>query len=318
MAPTNRKVEVDGRRNRGSVECALTQQSLTDYVCLDCDLLLPDYGYGEEQSLYDHVYTNHVRGGTCRYIRKKYEHDQKGLLFALGTARFRRGLVAFPEYIFYGLMGYVELANVLRCIVCATERGKKHPPVCATMSERMATDLRKLKLHEPPVKLLFVTQSLRSDEDDDLECDGVNVTGSRSEFHALGDKANMHHVRGTVDRHSCNACATSVAAFEEGDTLLREHVYHVYNEGNTCAYLERVTRHAERRTIVAEERYRKGFAAFADELLRCDNGTYDDRCVVCAASKGGAVCRLGPPVHKALCESMSESLKSILVRRKLI
>lgn len=126
----------------------------------------------------------------------------------------------------------------------------------------------------------------------------------------LGDKANMVYVCGTVDQHRCAACSTSVARFEVGDELLREHKYQVYNDGNVCAYLERALGDAERRGIVAKERYRKGFVSHADKILQCDNGKCGDECMMCAAA-------LTTAEHGVMCASMRESLKSVLRRLKL-
>lgn len=295
----------------------ITRRSPSDYACLDCDLSLPGYEYGDERSLYDHVYVNNQRGGTCRYIQEKFKNDLKGHKLTLGTARFRRGYVAFPDYIFYGVYGYVQLSEVVRCVVCTTEQGKTHPRACSEITARLRGCLHKLKLHERPLRPLFAI-------DDQLECDGVNVTHAagfclnNDKFAVLGEKANMTHVYGTDDTHVCGACATRIAQFEEGDTLLREHVYHVYNEGNTCAYLERLfSGNAERlKKMVAEERNRKGFIAYADKILQCDNGVSLDGCVTCAAVyEKGFLRRI---THSALCSETRQGLISVLRHRKLM
>lgn len=306
----------------------ITRRSSSDYVCLDCDLSLPGYEYGDERSLYDHVYVNNQRGGTCRYIQDKFKNDLKGYKLMLGTARFRRGYVAFPDYIFYGVYGYVQLFEIMRCVVCTTEQGKPHPPACSEITERLRVCLHKLKLHEPPARPLFASRNSFGAPgaiNGQLECDGVNVTHAagfhlnNDKFAALGEKANMTHVYGTDDAHVCGACATRIAQFEEGDTLLREHVYHVYNEGNTCAYLERLfSGDAERlKRMVAEERHRKGFIAYADKILQCDNGVSPlDGCVTCAAvyEKGF----LRHITHSALCSETRRGLTSVLRHRKLM
>lgn len=306
---------------------AITRRSPSDYACLDCEIALPGYEYGDERSLYDHIYVNNMRGGTCRYIQDKFKNDLKGFKLMLGTARFRRGYVAFPDYIFYGVYGYVKLSEIMRCVVCTTEQGKHHPPACSELTERLRVLLHKLKLHEPPSRPLFATRNSFGPTvttDDQIECDGVNVTHTgfclNDKFAVLGEKANMTYIYGTDDAHVCGTCVTRIAQFEEGDTLLREHVYHVYNDGNTCAYLERMFNgDAERQTLkrmVAEERHRKGFVAYADKILQCDNGVSLDGCVTCAAVYEKGFVRF--ITHGPLCAETRQGLTSVLRHRKLM
>lgn len=320
----------------------IIQQSATEYRCLDCEVSLTSYEnniWTDTSVLDEHVYVNSTRGGVCRYIKKRYENNPKGLALVLGKARFRRGYVAFPDLVFYGSSGFVELDNVQRCVLCTTEKGGFHPPQCSIMAKRM--DLHMLKLHEPNLPLLFFPPKPTTTNNgcgwnyngldkttygrfetlfsvNNLECDGTKcfdrVDDTQKTFNVLGEKANMTYVNGTEDTHTCAVCSTSIDRFEEGDTLLREHVYHVYNCGNTCAYLERMftgnddkhNREALMR-IVAEERFRKGFIAYADKLLCANQGYYLGSCVMCT--------RTGV-VHANLCVGMRNGLKHILRYRK--
>uniref|UniRef100_A0A669CUF8 Bcl-2 Bcl-2 homology region 1-3 domain-containing protein n=1 Tax=Oreochromis niloticus TaxID=8128 RepID=A0A669CUF8_ORENI len=98
----------------------------------------------------------------------------------------------------------------------------------------------------------------------------------------------MVYVGGTRDKHHCYTCGLTLKDFVVGDTLLGEHIYHVYNKGMACRYIERKYSKGEILYILGKERYRRGQMAFPSLIDKAEfgyssvEGLY--RCILCSAT----------------------------------
>uniref|UniRef100_A0A8C7MNS2 Bcl-2 Bcl-2 homology region 1-3 domain-containing protein n=1 Tax=Oncorhynchus kisutch TaxID=8019 RepID=A0A8C7MNS2_ONCKI len=110
----------------------------------------------------------------------------------------------------------------------------------------------------------------------DLETDSSLAYGSKH-FGVLGESANMYHLPNTVDTHKCFMCNLEIKNFVENDTLLGEHIFHVYNTSGRCKYLtDRYTnREDEMMLLLGKERYRRGKIAFPDSIITNSTGALD-------------------------------------------
>lgn len=122
----------------------------------------------------------------------------------------------------------------------------------------------------------------------------------------------MQYVLGTADSHQCSACGVNVKDFVENDTLLGKHIYHMYNKGGFCPYIEErfQGKRDNLRLILGYERYRRGLVAFPEALAKNRygfveiNGRY--HCVVCAASGEHGAYYTSNQQHRIMCNDIKE------------
>ena len=282
------------------------------YKCVDCNIVLSGYKRGDP-GLNEHV---HRGGGECRYIKTIYRGREKELLVLRGKLRFQQGLIAFPEFLLYSNNGYVNISGVGHCSICTCPFGEDHYIACEEIRKGLRWKLKNLKVKSINDAPLFKGPEPSFSLCNNIESDSSLVHFSR-DFTVLGESANMCYRPQTLDTHVCFQCHLSVQDFVQNDTLLGEHIYHVYNEGGQCPYLE--DRFKDRKhtlvAILGMERFRKGSIAFPDSITDavygCTTigvGTY---CLVCSAMTVQGI-QLRPQGHHPHCEEMTKSLTSKL------
>ena len=290
------------------------------YKCMDCNIVLSGYKRGDP-GLNEHL----QRGGQCRYIKMKYWGREKELLILQGKLRFQCGLIAFPEFLLSSNNGYVNIAGVKHCSICTCLFGEDHYIACEVICKRLKVKLKSLEVFWTSSydALLFKVPRLTSG----LFGCSIATDGSlahfTTDFTVLGESANMYHRAQTVDTHTCYQCHIDINNFVQNDTLLGEHIYHVYNAGSQCPYIEdRFNgRQPELMSILGNERYRKGSIAFPAGIINAVYGFITiggvKRCLVCSAMTfQGAY--LPPQGHYQHCDEMTKSLTSKLKHMKFI
>lgn len=282
------------------------------YKCNDCGVILSGYktdtgykvgsGYKPESV---NVQTHIWKGAAgCRYIKAKYRGRENHLIALHGQVRCKEGCVALPQYILCADQGYVTIAGRKLCVICCAIEGDEHQRNCDSIAHKMLLQCKELAIDTPNTK----APVFREPQDGESKPTAESQVWMRTEFNA--DPANMRYVPGTTDTHQCSACGISVKDFVENDTLLGDHIYHVYSEGACCPYIEErfLRKRDNLRLILGYERYRRGMFAFPDAAAKnCYgyveiNGRY--RCVVCAASREyGAYTT---EHHRIMCNDIKE------------
>lgn len=295
----------------------LVPDTFDTYKCKDCNIVLSGYKRGDPH-LNEHIQCG---GGQCRYVKAKFRGREKELLIIQGNLRFQRGVLAFPEFMFYSKDGHVTINRTEFCVVCAYPSDEYHYSACAEMGKRLKAKLKHLKLDVPIDDTPLFTKrgpgcAYRWG---DLETDSV-LAYCTTDFSVLGETANMHHIPDTVDTHKCFTCSLEIQNFVQNDTLLGEHIYH---KGDSCQYIAEKFkgRRHELMLRIGKERYRKGSIAFPDTVTNADYGyTAIGRlhhCVVCSA----VVLQeryLPAQGHNPHCAEMKKSLLMKLKNMKLL
>lgn len=274
------------------------------YRCLDCNVVLSGYKRGDP-GREEHLWRGN---GQCRYFQFKYADRKEELIVALGRLRFQKGFLAFPQYIFHAIDGYVTIAETQRCVVCACP-AHRHDfrNACEETVRRLVVILKHLTL-EVPVRTdrLFNNASIRYPN-----------------FAVLGESANMYHLTGTADTYKCAACELEIKDFVVDDTLLGEHIYQVYNRNINCSYIaDRFgNRKDELAVILGKARYRKGLVAFEAIVTKAECGytviNGQRRCVVCGALiVHGRHLKIAG--HHPHCEEMKQSCIEKLYNMRLL
>lgn len=282
--------------------------SYDTYKCNDCDVILAGYKSGAV-NLEEHIWKGSAR---CRYIKAKFRGRENHLIDLHGGVRFNKGLVALPQYLLCSNQGYVTVAGRRHCVICSMAEttkytfGNGHFLNCSTLAEMMTQKAKTLALEasgtDGPVFRHTRTGEFKPTRESASWTDCV--------FQA--DPANMRHVSGTVEDRQCDACGIRVKDFVENDTLLGEHIYHVYNESGFCPYIEDRFRGkwANLRLILGYERYRRGQIAFPEALAKNSygfvelNGRY--RCVICAATADYGAHYTSNQQHRINCNEIKD------------
>lgn len=278
-------------------------QTYDMYRCNDCNVVLSGYKKGAA-NLEEHIWKGSAR---CRYVKAKFKDRTGDLIVLHGKMRFYKGLMALPEYVLSAKDGYTTISRHRHCVVCSAQDSEGHYINCAAMAQVIALKVRDLSLVSSNDSPLFYNTRSRAGS---LELNPSFQLWVECGFRR--DPANMHHILGTIDEHQCAACGLGVRGFVDNDTLLGEHIYHVYNNNKaSCSYIERRFRGKREnvRLIVGYERYRKGYVAFPEALTNSYfgyveiNGRF--RCVVCGHTCG-AFTSLSR--HRTMCSDIKESL----------
>ncbi|TKS75746.1 Induced myeloid leukemia cell differentiation protein [Collichthys lucidus] len=225
------------------------------YQCKDCNIVLSALKRGDP-GFEEHLWHG---GGECRYFRIKYVGREEELTISKGKLRFQKGFLALPQFFFSAINGYVPIGNTRHCIVCASPDYQHHhfQSACAEMARRIIVSLKHLTL--------------------DVHIDNTPLFSPLrriNNFSVLGESANMYHIPGTLDTHKCVDCKLEIKDFVVNDYLLGEHIYHVYNQGGRCSYLEKKfeNRKDELMVILGKERYRRGLIAFETTVTKAEHG----------------------------------------------
>lgn len=274
------------------------------YQCLDCNMVLSAFKRGDP-GFKDHLWHG---GGQCRYFQIKYAGRVEELDVSKGELRFQKGFLALPQFILSAVNGYVLIARNRYCIVCASPDYLHHQfhSACAEMARRLTVSLKYLTL--------------------DVQIDSAPLFSPLrliNNFSVLGESANMYHLPNTVDRHKCFDCKVEIGDFVVNDTLLGEHIYHVYNRGGRCPYLEKKfeNQQDELMAILGKERYRRGLIAFESSVTKAEYGftvfNRQRRCLVCSAltTQIMHVPTLG---HYPHCNQMKHAIVKMLQNMKLL
>lgn len=293
--------------------------SYDTYKCTDCNITLSGYKMGDRE-LNKHVFRNAAMGSRCRYIKATFKDRQAELEVLEGLLRFQQGQVAWPSHTLFATGGYVMLSRDSHCVFCSRKKDEGHYRACCDMLSPLKQFLINATLNpRPKSDLLFRNDvahgALGSGLGGIWECDGSAVR--HEDFSVLGEKANMVYVGGTRDKHHCYTCGLTLKDFVVGDTLLGEHIYHVYNKGMACRYIERKYSKGEILYILGKERYRRGQMAFPSLIDKAEfgyssvEGLY--RCILCSATIFQGAC-LPPPGHDPGCYTMAKALMRTLTR----
>lgn len=279
-------------------------QTYDTYKCNDCGVILSGYKSGNVD-MKAHIWKGSAR---CRYIKAKFRYTENLLLALHGQVRFDHGCVALPQYILCANQGYVTVAGRELCVICCTTKGNEHRYNCDSVTHQMLRRCTTLAADaystDGPV--------FRDARVDEFRPTADSMVWTHSEFKA--DPANMQYVSGTADWHRCSACNISVKDFVENDTLLGDHIYHVYNNGGVCPYIEErfQGKRDNLRLILGYERYRRGMFAFPDAAANNRYGYVKInrryRCVVCAASGEYGTYYTADQHHRIMCTDIKESI----------
>lgn len=314
MRDVSRQRDGYGNRVSESSSLAVLRRSRTmthvfgtydTYRCKECEITLSGYKRGDP-GLHAHVYKDLLKRGTCAYIKAKFKGREKELVVLRGALRFQNGFMAFPEFALHAKETYIAMWGTKYCVICACTADQEHLPACADMICKLKSSVKDMKF-EVPVQdtLLFnsataartfgrpsihegITRDLKPGDRQTGELQAIPSQGPvKKDFSVLGDTANMIYIKDTVDKHWCCQCGLTVSKFVQGDSLLGEHIYHVYNHGLRCHYLEaRFAYDGEvlKRTL-GKERYRKGQMAFPDAIVDSTHGyctvARSNHCMVC-------------------------------------
>jgi hypothetical protein len=285
------------------------------YKCADCNIVLSGYKRGDPGS------NEHVRHGKgqCRYVKLQYRGREKELIILQGRLRFQSGMLAFPDFMLYSNDGYVTIAGTKHCIICTSPPDQDHYMACPDIGNRFKATLKHLKVAGSIDSTPLFTRRGPGHEYrwGDLETDSC-LAYDTNHFGVLGESANMYHLPNTVDTHKCFMCNIEIKNFVENDTLLGEHIFHVYNTSGRCKYLtDRYTnREDEMMLLLGKERYRRGKIAFPESIIT--NSAYGytsirdlNRCVVCSALtiQGRYLPSQG---HHPRCDEMTKELRTRL------
>lgn len=275
------------------------------YKCTDCGSTMSGYKRGDPH-LNEHIWSGEAR---CRYIMTKFKNRKNELKIIQGQLRLQRGFLAFPNSVLHATDGYVLMQGTKCCVFCTRATTQDHFIACPDMISHLKRNLRSMRLARPfDITPLYF--------DDDLESDSVSAL-PLSRLNLLGDRANMQHISGTLDEHVCFQCKLQLKSFLRNDTLLGEHIYHVYNNGFSCSYLEeRFCKDREKLDLIlGQERFRKGYVAFPNAVTYSSGGAVVinglKRCVVCA-------CHVFTQGHDKYCEYMQKELNRKLKEMKLL
>lgn len=289
------------------------------YTCKDCNIVLSGYKRGDP-FLNEHVQSG---GGKCRYITMKFRGRETDLLVLQGKLRFQRGVLAFPEYMLYAIDGYIDISGIRYCIICSCQFGENHYMACSDMSNRLKANLKDLKLpvsiSETPLFMRDPRYVYRGDQLQTKSSD-EHVT---TDLSLLGESANMYHLPHTVDTHKCVMCKLKIKSFVENDTLLGEHIYHVYNTDRHCQYIAELYRIKQHQLmpILGEERFKKGYIAFPDTICKAAYGYTviqgQHLCVICSAITIQGK-HLPPQGHFPHCHAMTKMLTLKLEHMNLL
>ena len=194
-------------------------------------------------------------------MKLKYRGREKELTILQGMLRFQSDMLPFPKFMLYSNDGYVTIAGTKHCMICTSPPGQDHYIACPEIGNRLKTKLKHLKLAGSIDNTPLFTRKGPVHEYSwgCLETDSSLAYDTTTNFGVLGESANMCHVPHTVDKHNCWTCKLEINSFVENDTLLGEHIYHVYNRGGHSRYFaDRYTnREDEIMLILGKERYRK-------------------------------------------------------------
>lgn len=294
------------------------------YRCNDCDIVLSGYKRGDPM-LNKHIYKDTLQGGKCKYIKTMFINREKELAVLKGTLRFQHGHMAFPEFLMYAKHQYIPIDGTKYCVVCASTGAQDHYPACSDMVIEIKKALKDMTFDVPLETTLLFRQLVSPSylfshftyqSNSTLETDGCMVK-KPYDFTVLGEPAGMEHVKEQRDMHTCRRCNLTIGDFVQGDTLLGEHVYHVYNRGGTCPLLEcKFGFNRERlKLTLGCERYRKGQIAFPEDMVDSVSGFNNvDKVNVCMMCGETAVqgTFLSPKGHKKNCLEMYKSLMAKL------
>ena len=160
------------------------------------------------------------------------------------------------------------------CNICTCLFGEDHDIACEEICRRLKGQLKSSEVRSSNDAPLFTGPELSWSLYDGMETDSSLVKCAR-DFTVLGESANMYYRPQTVDTHTCFQCNIDINHFVQNDTLLGEHIYHVYDAGGQCPYLE--DRFKDRRnelmSKLGEERYRKGSIALPAGITNAVTGT---------------------------------------------
>lgn len=279
-------------------------QTYDTYKCNDCGVILSGYKVGDVD-VEAHIWKGSAR---CRYIKAKFRGRENLLLALHGRVRFNKGCVALPQYLLCANEGYVTVAGRKLCVICCATKGNPHDYMCDAVTQRMIRQCKTLGLYAPrtdgPV--------FRDTQLGEFKPTRDSAVWIHSEFKA--DPANMHYIPGTTDSHHCPACGITIKDFVENDTLLGEHIYHVYNKGEVCPYIEErfQGKRDNLQLILGYERYRRGMFAFPDAVANNRYGFVEingrHRCVVCAASGEYGAYYTANQHHRIMCNDIKECI----------
>lgn len=274
------------------------------YQCQDCNIVLSALKRGDP-GFEEHLWHG---GGRCRYFQIKYAGREEELIISKGKLRFKKGFLALPQFIFSAVNRYVPVAGTRHCIVCASPGHQHHHfhSACAEMTRRLIVSLKHLTLDVQMDKVPLFSP---------LRC--IN------NFSVLGESANMYHLADTVDTHKCLDCEVEIKDFVANDTLLGEHIYHVYIRGGLCPYLEQKFENQkdELMVILGKERYRRGLIAFETAVTNAERGfaalNGQRRCLVCSALTTQTI-HLPTMGHYPHCNKMKCTIVKMLQNMKLL
>lgn len=282
--------------------------SYDTYKCNDCDVILTGYKSGT-MNLEEHIWKGSAR---CRYIKAKFRGRENHLIALHGSVRFLKGLVALPQYLLCSNQGYVTVAGRRHCVICSMAEttkytfGNGHYLGCGSLAETMTQKAKTLALDASGTDGPVFRQAQNG------EFKPTRESASWTDCVFQADPANMQHVWGTVEEHNCDACGIRVKDFVENDTLLGEHIYHVYNQGCLCPYIEDrfQGKRANLRLILGYERYRRGQIAFPEALAKNSYGFVEInrryRCVVCGASADYGTHYTSNQQHRSNCNAIKD------------
>lgn len=274
------------------------------YKCVDCGIILSGYKT-DTVDTEAHIWKG---GALCRFIKTKFSLTKNLLIGLHGRVRFKHGCVALPQYILWANQGYVNVTGRMLCVICCSSQDGDHCYNCDAVTRRLVRHCTTLAADACSTDAPLFREA-RVDEFKPA----INASKwTYDEFQA--DPANMEYMPGTADGHRCPSCKISVNNFVENDTLLGEHIYHVYNSGGACSYIEERFKGKQDnlRLILGYERYRRGMFAFPEAVANSRygyvsiNGRY--RCIVCAASGEYETYYTADQHHRIMCATIKESV----------
>lgn len=271
------------------------------YKCKDCSFVLKTGN--DTTDLHTHIWKG---DGQCRYIKAMFRGRENHLVALRGQVRCSIGRVALPKCLTYANEGFMTVAGRELCVVCCSTKDEPHHDSCERLASQTVENCKTLALGEvnregPLVRVPRMGEHKPSKE---------SSIWTQNNFRL--DYANGNFVQGTVDTFNFPCCGQSVQDLVENDTPLGEHIYHVYNTGRMCPYIE--TRFNGKkdnlRLILGYERYRRGTVAFPDAIAKNSygfvkiNGRY--RCVVCGVTGQYGSHYTGDQEHRSNCHYIKE------------
>lgn len=301
------------------------------YKCLDCKVILSGYRLGGK-NLDAHIFHSAVSDKRCRYILDTFK-GREGQLRALeGLMRFQRGYVAFPGQLLVAKKQHRDIEGQLYCVVCGQKKGTPHHVGCVDLMAHVEEYVRHTTIVDQPHRYPLFNDDMNR-APGRLECDSTATTSDVTDFSVLGDPGSMKLVPGTLDKHNCALCGLNLHAFVQGDTLLGEHIYHKYQNKETCPYIETMYSPEQIVYRLGIERFRRGMVAFPTLLFEAEDGyAYvgaTKRCVVCATAMRAASAasvasmKYRPKnwpvyVHKGGCGAMTNSVNAKIKHRHML